>query len=304
MKLIKKIFINGKIELLSGLHIGGSSTALDIGGIDSNVIKNANGIPYIPGSSIKGKMRSLLEMKYSEYTQYTGLVDNGKVDKNGIYKKLTEYDKNQKKEVFSKKFFVTQYGELFKKEGINESEVDKLNKDDLLEKLYSILESKHKEVIIKLFGSVAKESDFKTRLIVRDAFLNDNIFRQMKDKTGNFEKLELDYTEGKWENTIDRLTSAAMPRQLERVPAGAYFDFSIVFTFYEESDNELVKMLLEGMQLLEDDYLGGSGSRGYGQIVFKDISILEKTAADYQKHINQTEIMNGETLDQLNPEKL
>lgn len=242
MKLIKKLLINGKIELKSGLHIGGSSTALDIGGIDSNVIKNANGVPYIPGSSLKGKMRSLIEMKYSKYTQRTGKVDSG----------------------------------MQKSDDSNPE-------------------------IQKLFGSVAKESDFKTRLIVRDAFLSDNTKSQMGDnKSGEFEKLELDYTEGKWENTIDRLTSAAMPRQLERVPAGAEFDFSIVFTFYEESDKELVTMLLEGMQLLQDDYLGGSGSRGYGQIIFKDISISEKTADNYQNHAPASEILKNKTLDEIN----
>ena len=243
MKLIKKLFINGKIELLTGLHIGGSSTALDIGGIDSNVIKNANGVPYIPGSSIKGKMRSLLELKYSKYTQRTGKVDSG-MDKNA-----------------------------------NDSNSD----------------------IQKLFGSVAKESDFKTRLIVRDAFLNNDIVRQMKEKADDFEKLELDYTEAKWEVSLDRLTSQPPhgPRQLERVPAGAEFDFSIVFTFYDEADKELVKMLLEGMQLLEDDYLGGSGSRGYGQIAFKDISISEKTAENYQKHEPAKEIKTKPTLDEI-----
>lgn len=246
MKLIKKLFINGKIELLSGLHVGGSSTALDIGGIDSNVIKNANGVPYIPGSSIKGKMRSLLEMKYSKYTQRTGKVDSGM-----------------------------------------DSSANDSNPD-----------------IQKLFGSVAKESDFKTRLIVRDAFLNEEVYKQMKNKTDEFEKLELDYTEGKWENNINRLTSAATPRQLERVPAGAKFDFSVIFTFYKENDKELLKMLLEGMQLLEDDYLGGSGSRGYGQIVFNDISILEKTAENYKQHKEASEKESGKTLNEIKIEDL
>jgi len=240
MQLIKKIFIEGKIELKTGLHVGGSSTALDIGGIDSNVIKNANGVPYIPGSSIKGKIRSLLELKYSQYTQLTGFVDNGKIDR----KKLQE-------------------------KGIKE------NDNELM--------SKFNNDIQKLFGSVAKESDHKTRIIVRDAFLDKKTKSDMENQTGDFVNIELDYTEGKWENTIDRLTSAANPRQLERVPAGAKFDFSIVFTFYEESDNKLLKMFVEGMQLLQDDYLGGSGSRGYGQIEFKEITIREKTTENYKE---------------------
>ena len=126
----------------------------------------------------------------------------------------------------------------------------------------------------------------------------------MTNKTGNFEKLELDYTEGKWENTIDRLTSTANPRQLERVPAEAEFDFSFVLTFYEETDNELVKMLLEGMQLLQDDYLGGSGSRGYGQIVFKNISLSKKTAENYQNHASASEIIKNKTLDEIKIDEL
>ena len=241
MQLIKKIFIDGKIELKTGLHIGGSSTALDIGGIDASVIKNAKGIPYIPGSSIKGKMRSLMEMKYSSYTQRTGEVDSGMQASN---------DSNP--------------------------------------------------VIQKLFGSVAGKSDYKTRLIVRDAYLSDSTKSQMENKSGDFEKLELDYTEGKWENSINRLTSTANPRQLERVPSGAIFDFSFVFTFYQEDDNELLKMFIESMQLLEDDYLGGSGSRGYGQITFNDISISQKTAKDYREHNPASQIITGTTLDNLN----
>ena len=56
--------ISGKIEIKTGLHIGGGSDTVQIGGIDSSVIKNPlTNEPYIPGSSIKGKMRSLIEWK-------------------------------------------------------------------------------------------------------------------------------------------------------------------------------------------------------------------------------------------------
>ncbi len=302
MRLQKKVFIHGKIELLTGLHIGGSSTALDIGGIDSNVIKDANGVPYIPGSSIKGKIRSLLEMKYSEYTQFTGLEDNGKVDIGRIKKKCEIFDKSQNKNVFSGVLFFKQYGEYLKSKNITITESS--SEDELLNTLCDELKNDTNPQIQKLFGSVAKETDFKTRLIVRDAYLNNEVFEQMKNKTGNFEKLELDYTEGKWENTIDRLTSAANPRQLERVPAGAKFDFSFVFTFYEADDENLFKLFLEGMQLLEDDYLGGSGSRGYGQIIFRNISIQEKTAENYQNLQEANEITKVEKLDDLDLQTL
>ena len=62
-KLIKKIILKGNTELITGLHIGGTNTAMDIGGIDKSVIRNPlTGEPILPGSSLKGKMRSLLEI--------------------------------------------------------------------------------------------------------------------------------------------------------------------------------------------------------------------------------------------------
>lgn len=64
MKLIKIIRLDGIIELKSGLHIGSGSDEIKIGGTDQPVIKNPiDGMPYIPGSSLKGKIRSLIEWK-------------------------------------------------------------------------------------------------------------------------------------------------------------------------------------------------------------------------------------------------
>lgn len=65
MKLEQIVTFSGKIRCMSGLCIGGSSSTLDIGGVDREVIKNPiTKEPYIPGSSLKGKMRSELEGKY------------------------------------------------------------------------------------------------------------------------------------------------------------------------------------------------------------------------------------------------
>ncbi len=61
-KIVSKLFVRGKIHTLTGLHIGGNSGGLKIGGADGIVIRNTlNNEPYIPGSSLRGKMRSLLE---------------------------------------------------------------------------------------------------------------------------------------------------------------------------------------------------------------------------------------------------
>jgi CRISPR-associated protein Csm3 len=67
MKLLKHRVITGTILVKTGLHIGGGSETIQIGGMDNPVIKNPlSSYPYIPGSSLKGKMRSLLEWKYDK----------------------------------------------------------------------------------------------------------------------------------------------------------------------------------------------------------------------------------------------
>lgn len=205
MKLINKHIFKGTIELKTGLHIGGSKSGLDIGGLDSPVIKTPNGIPYIPGSSLKGKIRSLLAIK-----------EGARV--------------------------------------IN-------------------LES---ETLRKLFGCSDKGKEEKTRLIFRDALLNTDKF---KEQFKNSELLATEYTEEKYENNIDRLSGKASNgglRSIERVPAGAVFNFEIILDQYENDDiNKNIETLKEGFKLLENDYLGGSGTRGYGHIAI-EYTISEK----------------------------
>lgn len=220
MKLTGKFIINGEIKCETGLHIGGSKTALDIGGIDLNVIKTANGIPYIPGSSLKGKLRSMLAREEGS--------ENPKNDSDTI------------KEIF----------------GDSPS-----GKDDP--------------------GKI-------TRLIVRDCYLKN--WEKMLNKEGDFKELELDYTESKWENTIDRKSgTAGNPRQIERVPAEAIFSFEIVYDIYDDKKNNKFKKeihleeIKKALRLLQDDYLGGSGSRGYGKIVFENLSAVEKTIKNYEE---------------------
>ena len=229
-QLLAKIFISGKMEAKTGLHIGGSSTALDIGGIDNNVIKTAHGEPYIPGSSLKGKLRSLVEIK------------------NGF--------------------------------------------SDLCNEL------SHDAGIAYIFGT-AKSKETKdgvrSRLVVRDAFLDLNHF---KEEAFADQDLELEFTESKWENKIERASSKAEhPRQMERVPAGARFDFEMVYSILQDEDIDRFKTLLESMRLLEDDYIGGSGSRGYGKVEFQNLKFEIKKAEQYRGD-NQRQALDGfETCD-------
>ena len=64
--LLGKVYFRGSIILKTGLHIGGSQESMQIGGVDLPIIRDsANNLPYIPGSSLKGKLRSTLE-KFGE----------------------------------------------------------------------------------------------------------------------------------------------------------------------------------------------------------------------------------------------
>ncbi len=204
MKIVK---IKGQIELLSGLHIGGGDDTMKIGGINNGVIKDINtNKPYIPGSSLKGKMRSLLEW-------HIGVVGIG--DGNPFNSKLLTNN------IFD----------------------DKEKKDSA-------------ETLLKLFGD--KEGDFGiTRINVGDCLLNET----SKDMV---------LSEAKYENVISRKNGTAKhPRQIERVPAGIKFDFDIRIKILDEDNEEkLITMVKKGFELIESDYLGGSGSRGYGRVTF------------------------------------
>ena len=205
VKLEKKIIYNGIIKLLTGLHIGGTNASLNIGGPDKFVVRNPiNNLPYVPGSSLKGKMRSLIEIAYGE-------SDNGKPS-NSIN---------------------TKSGKLFGVSGDN-------NKSR------------------------------PSRIIIRDAEL-------ISDES-KFENTDLPYTESKTEVSIDRITSKANPRTFERVPAGAEFKLSMILNIFEgEDEKELIGILDNAIKLLQDDYLGGNGSRGYGQIkISLDEPIIKK----------------------------
>ena len=197
-KLTAKIFIKGTIETLTGLHVGGNSSSMEIGGIDNEVIKSGNGIPFIPGSSLKGKMRTLLA-------------------------KVRGYEK---------------------------VETDKGD-------------------VLNLFGnSGGKDNNITTRLIVRDAQLDLNSFNNTFGKK-EVRTLDLEFTEDKPENTIDRSSSSANPRHMERVPAGAIFNFSLILDIYEgDVTEDFLALINEAFQLIELDYIGGQGSRGSGQVKF------------------------------------
>lgn len=233
IKLSGKVIISGIIKAETGLHIGGAETGLEIGGVDNVVIRDPlTNQPYIPGSSLKGAMRSLLEKS-------EGLA----IDNERVWVKKPDISLHMcgKDECAVCNIFGRTNGEKEKVTG------DKIN----------------------------IETTTPTRLIVRDAKLT-NADELEKAKT------DMPYTEVKIEVVIDRITSAATPRQIERVPAGAEFEFKMIYNIYNENDIATLKSVFEAMSLLEDDYLGGSGSRGHGQVCFCSLEVDWKPR-DYYK---------------------
>ena len=221
-KIIKKIFVQGKIITQTGLHIGGSDIGIAIGSTDNVVIRDSiTNQPYIPGSSLKGKMRSLLEKIGSEnFSKGKGQIKNGPV-------------------------------------------------------------VEPESVAARLFGVPAEKGETPSRVIVRDGkLMNPNLL--LKAKT------DMPYTEIKTEVVIDRITSAANPRQVERVPVGAEFELSLILNIYQEDEGEeetrLLKALLQSLTLVQDDYLGGYGTRGSGQVKFAIESIKAKDKGCYEEN--------------------
>lgn len=131
---------------------------------------------------------------------------------------------------------------------------------------------KESDDIKRLFG--ASEPVVLSRLQFCDMLLREKDY-------GRDVEFDLPYTEIKYENTIDRGTGIANPRQQERVPAGSEFDFRLIYNI-ENTENieEEVKCDFENIllmfELLEDDYLGGHGTRGYGRVKFEDLKLIEK----------------------------
>lgn len=189
-----KIIIQFDLEVKTGMHIGGSSTFSAIGAVDSPVIRDSlTGRPIVPGSSLKGKLRTLLARSYAKDIE-----------------KMPEFKNDN-------------------------------------------------EVILRMFGSTGARS----RLQFADAFVS------------NADRMKaVGLTEVKFENTIDRTSSQANPRQIERVNAGTVFAETIVYDAADPQQMEQdLQELARAMKLLQMDYLGGHGSRGSGRVSLKNFRV-------------------------------
>lgn len=199
IEMFAKVQIRGDITVKTGLHIGGSNAFAAIGAVDAPVVKDArSNLPMIPGSSLKGKLRSLLAKEY------------------------------------------------------NKTLVRDPNEDD--------------ERLLRLFGCSKQGHICTGRLLIFDMILaNEGELREAGLRS---------MTEVKFENTINRATAEANPRQIERVIRGSVFELDMTYEMTNEQEFlEDMETLGRGMRLLQYDYLGGNGSRGYGKIEFSNIDL-------------------------------
>ena len=228
-----KLIITGEITLVTGMHIGASNDFSPIGAVDSVVVRDPlTRQPIIPGSSLKGKMRTLLAR--TELKKESPIL--GKIE------------------------------------------------DDSLP-------------ISRLFGTSDNKDKSKSMLPARlqfyDLFIMDESKKAFEDKT------DLYLTEIKFENTINRTTSVANPRQIERVPAGMKFRLNLVYNLesLEEGSNEVAEdfeNIARAFKLLQMDYIGGSGTRGYGRLKLTEIKVKAANILANEKPFDTAKI--GEIL--------
>ncbi len=208
MKLIRNVIIRGQIEVITGMHIGGSVDDMEIGGMDDPVIKNPiNEEPYVPGSSLKGKMRSQMEKTEGK------IFDRG--EPCGCKRCM----------------------------------------------------------VCRVFGPHRSPNHDlgPTRIIVRDANLSEESRQVMYEAA----KSGKSYYEIKTENVINRKTGTSVNfSEHERVPPGAKFDLEIVVQIFDmDKEHDVLGFVKKALKSVEESYLGGSGSRGYGKIKFINLKM-------------------------------
>lgn len=247
LKLIGKLIIEGDLNCQTGLHIGAGKGSLDIGGADNPVVKDAYAMPYIPGSSLRGRLRSLLE-------QSGGMTKP---------EDLVYLTRRRGQEV-------------------------RIHQSDKPDDEICLLFGRNPGRMERMAGEPLEGGASPARLTVYDApLVAESITQQMR------ENLDDEITEVKSENAIDRLTAQSSPRTLERVPAGARFQLRLVLDILCEEDKVLAAKVAEAMRLLEDDALGGGGSRGSGRVKFGALTVTWRGRSFYAAGAAEQQLATG-----------
>ncbi|MBI4903751.1 MAG: type III-A CRISPR-associated RAMP protein Csm3 [Acidobacteria bacterium] len=247
LKFQGKLVVEADLICETGLHIGAGKGSLEIGGADNPVVKDAFGRPYVPGSSLRGRLRSLVEHAA------------------GI---------NPAEMVY-----------LSKRKG---QEV-RIHQSDRPDDEICVLFGRNPNRMERMSGdAIDGVPATPARLAVYDAPLDpDSITAQMR------ENLDDELTEVKSENAVDRITSQANPRTLERVPAGARFKARLVVDILCDEDKELPGLVAESLRMMEDDSLGGGGSRGNGRVRISSVRVCWRGKAYYGEGAAEAELLAG-----------
>ncbi len=248
LTFLGKLVIEGEILCETGLHIGAGKGSLEIGGADNPVVKDAFGLPYIPGSTLRGRLRSLLE-------QSSGLA---------VPAELVYVSKRKGQEV-------------------------RIHQSDRPGDDVCVLFGRNPGRVERVSGETLEAVNVTpSRLAVYDApLVVESITPQMR------ENLDDELTEVKSENAVDRITSQANPRTLERVPTGARFRIRLILDVLCEEDKALAGRLAEGLRLLEDDALGGGGGRGSGRVKFASLKLAWRGKDFYSKGATEAALLEG-----------
>jgi len=280
--LIGKLSLIGQITLQTGLHIGTGGENLDIGGLDKLVIRDPlTRHPYLPGSSIKGKLRSTLERLLNKPLNRDGGGGNDtwRYESDDLADGFTEVEEKR----------------FIPYEGARTCQISRLFGSAGGSKCWMTIETARNEglsfdesSLLTIDGQnhvkINHGRNAPSRLIIRDSHLQKPSADKLKQiDTGLY------MTEWKFENGIDRVTAAANPRQVERIPAGSQFHFELIYTVEDvQQAVEDLQNIAIALAFLEDDALGGHGSRGYGKVRFDNFQFKYRSLEHYRQMTNES----------------
>lgn len=306
-ELVGKIIINSILKVETGIHVGGGGERLDIGGLDKPIIRNPiTRHPYLPGSSVKGKLRSILERLWKLPLNRHGGSGTYRYESDDLVEGYSEIKSDNSSLVIrfdgardcklSRIFGSTGTNFWIKTDLANQEQLEQVSNTQrrMIIKPIDEGDNKHRFARFAQSQEEAKDKEIReeyvkvkgrntpARLIVRDCHLLDKSIALLERvDTGLY------MTEWKFENGIDRVTAAANPRQVERVPAGAEFKFELVYAVENpEQAIEDLQNISIALAFLEDDALGGHGSRGYGKVKFDNFRFEYRSLEHYLQMTN------------------
>lgn len=242
MKLTGKVFIKGEIVALTGLHIGGSKSSMDIGGLDLNVIKTPDGIPYIPGSSLKGKLRSLLARVAGTVAITQKEAD--KIEK-GALSDETSDNAAHIREIF----------------GLPGDETGNTGTEKKAKAYTSArLIIRDADMLTDVFGEDRKQP-FPRPGSMEFAYSDIKWENTINRRTGTAEH----------PRQLERVPAGA------RFAFEMVYD-----VYDDKKLETHLGQIFAAMRFLQGDYIGGQGSRGYGKIAFQDVTVIQKTVKDFE----------------------